>query len=97
MTEKKDQRNEKALAEDVIDMDPEIYAAFKASTHVSCKYIFRFRVTLILILENKGTSAHMLKVGTKRRRRKEEILDAREEERLRVEKAMQQENKIMQL
>mgnify|MGYP006893289609 CR=1 FL=1 len=38
-----------------------------------------------MFLESKGVGAHLLKVGSKRRRTKQEILESKDEERLRLE------------
>ena len=48
-----------------IQMDPDVLAAFKASTHVSVQ---------------KGTSGFMMKASAQRRRTKEEIAEAKAEE-----------------
>ena len=63
-------------------MDPDIYAAFMASTQISSKYavlvdhISFLDVVLTLLFvapAHKGTGAHLLKPGSKRRRRQADI------------------------
>ena len=69
-------------------MDPDIYAAFMASTQISSKYAvlvdhisFLTDVfTLLFVpLAHKGTGAHLLKPGSKRRRRQADIGGQNEE------------------
>ena len=59
-----DNRHEKlAMRHDMaVEVDPEILAVIQASTHVSTM---------------KGNSAHLLKIGTKRRRSKAEMIEFR--------------------
>ena len=68
--EKINERNQKQeVAQNaVIKMDPAIIAAFNSSTHHSSKY----RIVLIII-DQKGSGAHVLKAGSKRRRTKQQI------------------------
>ena len=51
-------------------MDPALAAAFGNSTHFSRKY----RIILTAI-DSKGSGAHLLKTGSKRRRTKQQITD----------------------
>ena len=67
-------RNEQLVAKrDLgIEMDPEIFRAFHASKHVSSKYE-RFAYLAVftvffVVAAMKGTGAHLLKAGSKRRR-----------------------------
>ena len=82
-----DARNQKITVTNnlLIDMDPEVAAAFAASTAVSSKYLVYwltlFKFWLIFwILASKGIGANLLKVGTKRRRTTAEIKAEKEEE-----------------
>ena len=77
-----------------IDMDPEVYAAFTNSTAVSSKYLSISSIILIstsiltilsLHIASKGVGVNLLKVGTKRRRTRQEILDDKEEARIKEE------------
>ena len=60
--EKISERNQKIMQTQnlAINMDPEIYAAFQASTHVSVQH---------------GISGHLMKASAKRRRTKAEIAE----------------------
>ena len=69
-------------------MDPDIYAAFMASTQISSKYavlgdLISFLnvvlTVLLLVLAHKGTGAHLLKPGSKRRRRQVDIAGQNEQ------------------
>ena len=66
------ERNQKqAQAQNLlIKMDPQLAAAFQNSTHFSRKY----RI-IVIIADQKGSGAHMLKVESKRRRTKQQIAD----------------------
>jgi len=73
-----------------IDMDPDVYAAFANSTAISSKLLlifFIFDIITIFLVHaaSKGVGADLCKVGSKRRRTRQEILDHREEERLKQE------------
>ena len=55
-------------------MDPDIYAAFMASTQISSKYVVLVDLisflavvltVLLFVLAHKGTGAHLLKPGSK--------------------------------
>ena len=94
---KVDERNIKVSANNnlTLDLDPEIAAAFKASTQVSSKYLphciidgcFVRHVTnipLLIVIAQKGSSANLLKLGTKRRKTKHQILAEREEAELKA-------------
>ena len=62
-------------------MDPEVYAAFKASSYVSGKYrklmaiIFFHNQTFIFLLVQNGVSNNMMKATAKRRRSRVQILE----------------------
>ena len=79
-------RNEKlAIEKDLnIELDASIAKAFHASTAISCKFFFiqvlflfiLFVIDPIIVsLEARGTGGMLMKVGSKRRRTKQEILD----------------------
>ena len=53
-----------------IELDPDVAAAFAASTAVSRKYLIHYFLThlFFLLAVHKGSSVNMLKVGSKRRR-----------------------------
>ena len=85
-----EERNQKIMEKQqlAIEMDPDIYAAFMASTQISSKYavlgdhISFLDVVLTLLfvtLAHKGTGAHLLKPGSKRRRRQADIAGQNEE------------------
>ena len=85
------ERNAKAAREQnlLIKMDPSLAAAFGNSTHFSRKYSIIPDKTAV----SKGSGAHMLKVGSKRRRTKQQIADDKERadrEKLDVEQKMAQ-------
>ena len=84
------ERTEKIIEKQklAIEMDPEIYAAFMASTQISSKllvlvdqisYLYVVFTVFFFILANKGTGAHLLKPGSKRRRRQTDIAGQNEE------------------
>ena len=64
----------------MIHLDPAVLEAFNISTSVSCKYphpsVLRTYVVMInnLDVEHRGTGAHLLKMSSKRRRTKQELL-----------------------
>ena len=71
-----EERNKSLLVEkgNVVNMDPEIAAVFKASTKISCKYsLILFILSSVLLLEQNGVGYHMLKVGSKKRRTKAQV------------------------
>ena len=88
-------RNSKIAANEKkhILMDPEVFAAFEASTQVSSKFgpFLRFLTSLSVRIAVNGRGVDMLKAGTKRRRTKaemeefklEQILKEEEEQNLR--------------
>ena len=88
-------RNVKVAVEKnmMINIDPGLSRIWQNSTAVSRKNshisIFSFTNLLILdfllLLETKGTSVNLLKLGTKRRRTKQEITDEQEEARIKQE------------
>ena len=53
-----------------IELDPDVAAAFEASTAVSrkCRRLYDTLIDLFLFAVQKGSSANMLKIGSKRRR-----------------------------
>jgi hypothetical protein len=82
-------RNQKVTIErDLnIKLDPKIAKAYIASTAVSCRYLILinlFSSPLILInichIEQRGTGSLLMKVGSKRRRTKQEIEDQKMED-----------------
>jgi len=77
-------RNSKIVANDnkFVAMDPEVYAAFQASTQVSSKF-YLLLSNLYVSLAVNGRGVAMLKAGTKRRRTKAEIEDFKLEEGMR--------------
>ena len=77
-------RNSKIVANDnkFVAMDPEVYAAFQASTQVSSKF-YLLLSNLYVSLAVNGRGVAMLKAGTKRRRTKAEIEDFKLEEDMR--------------
>ena len=78
-------------------MDPEVAAAFANSTAVSstyhlvicsiCSICNNNNILIILSIHvvSKGVGANLCKVGSKRRRTRQEILDDKEESRLKQE------------
>ena len=58
----------------MIELDPEIAAAFGDSANISSKYFFVFDTSqhlywyFIILLATKGRGVHILKAGSKRRR-----------------------------
>lgn len=88
-----DSRNEKMASDHnlMIELDPDIAAAFRASTQISSKYANSLvdqpkSVTLLILsTASKGISANLLKLGTKRRRSKAEIAQYKEEQAFRAE------------
>ena len=75
-------------------MDPEVAAAFANSTAVSstyhlviCSICNNNNILTILSIHvvSKGVGANLCKVGSKRRRTRQEILDDKEESRLKQE------------
>ena len=84
------ERNQKqAQAQNLlIKMDPQLAAAFQNSTHFSRKY----RI-IVIIADQKGSGAHMLKVESKRRRTKQQMDEDRqraEQEQADVEEKLRQ-------
>ena len=70
----------------LIEMDPQVYEAFQASTSVSCKCWRAFPFPVLALLTTnflltviKGISAQMLKAGSKRRRTTKQIASEKEE------------------
>ena len=78
-----------------IDMDPDIAKAFVSSNAVSSKQLdlheshFHFHKTFLISSASKGNSAFLLKVGTKRRRTRQEIQDEKEEAELKQQSVEQ--------
>ena len=70
-----------------IEMDPDVAAAFRASTAVSCKYDKFVIHDYFIYLVSKGQGVNMLKVGVKRKRTKAQI---EEDERLELEEREKQ-------
>ena len=71
-----------ATDDQMIEMDEDVYEAFTQSTAVSCKYsqlFFLFLIQVSVVVANRGVSANMLKVGSKRRRTQAEIKADKEE------------------
>ena len=71
-----EERNKSLLVDkgNVVNMDPEIAAVFKASTKISCKYsLILFILPSVLLLEQNGVGYHMLKAGSKKRRTKAQV------------------------
>ena len=71
----KDRNDQLAEKRDLmIDLDPEIAAAFGNSANISSKYFFVFDRSqhlfryLFIFLATKGRGVHILKAGSKRRR-----------------------------
>ena len=54
-------------------MDPDVAAAFRASTAVSCKYDSFVIRDYFIYLVSKGQGVNLLKVGVKRKRTKAQI------------------------
>ena len=88
-----------------IDMDPDVAKAFVSSNAVSSKQLdlheshFHFHNTFLISSASKGNSAFLLKVGTKRRRTRQEIQDQKEEAELKqqsVEQKLSQIDSLMQ-
>ena len=90
VNERCQKRNEKlAIEKDLnIQLDANVAKAFHASTTISCMsilfaFFFRFFHFIIdpifVVLEARGTGGLLMKVGSKRRRTKQEILDQKEE------------------
>ena len=108
-----DARNEKHVVSHnlMVALDPEIQKCFKNSTAISSKYIMDlFHISQFLIIHlvshvaQKGISANLCKIGTKRRRTHQEVLDDKAEmERKEAEIAQklarfhEMEAKVMQL
>ena len=71
-----EERNQKLADQKnlMISVDPEIARIFNDSNFISCKYIkikdngYNIIVICIIYIESNGSGAHLLKVGTKRRR-----------------------------
>ena len=63
----------------MITMDPDVAAAFRASTKVSRKYLGKHPNNYIVLIVAKGVSANLMQVGSKRRRTKRQIEEDREE------------------
>ena len=61
----------------LIHMDPEVAAAFQASTAVSRTCYFLISLILLFMIVVKGCGVDMLKMGNARRRSKKEILDSK--------------------
>ena len=91
-------RNSKIVANDnkFVAMDPEVYAAFQASTQVSSKF-YLLLSNLYVSLAVNGRGVAMLKAGTKRRRTKAEIEDFKLEEDLREAEELRVRQRIGQL
>ena len=76
-----------------IEMDPDVAAAFSNSTAVSSKYpcssfssFFSIMLTILSFLTaSKGVGVNLLKVGSKRRRTRQEVLDQKEEANMKQE------------
>ena len=64
----------------LINMDPEVAAAFPASTAVSRTYYFLISLILLFMIVVKGCGVDMLKMGNARRRSKKEIMDQKMKE-----------------
>ena len=75
----------------LINMDPEVAAAFQASTAVSRTCYFLISLILLFMIVVKGCGVDMLKMGNARRRSKKEILDSKIKEA--QEKALEEERK----
>ena len=75
--ERIEERNAKVTKEQnmLIHMDPEVAAAFQASTAVSRTYYFLISLILLFMIVMKGCGVDMLKMGNARRRSKKEIMD----------------------
>ena len=70
----------------MIALDPKLAEVFAKSTSVSSKLLhINFteseisNISLICLIVSKGQGANMLKVNTKRRRTKQEILDKKQD------------------
>ena len=83
-----EERNAKIAAERdmLIHLDPAVYEAFTGSTSVSCMFTISYVLCVFFLLfigsniVSRGTGAHLLKLSSKRRRTKQEmLLDAAEE------------------
>ena len=79
-------RNSKIVANEnkFLAMDPEVYAAFQASTQVSSKF-FGLLFSIHVSVAVNGRGVNMLKAGTKRRRTKAELEEFRLEEEMKEE------------
>lgn len=77
------ERNDGLAEEDHVEMDRDVYEAYQRSNAVSCMFLFVVSIfqLLLKLLEIKGSGAHLLKPGSKRRRSKAEVLREREQER----------------
>ena len=64
----------------LIHMDPEVAAAFQASTAVSRTCYLLISLILLFMVVVKGCGVEMLKQGNVRRRSKKEILDSKMKE-----------------
>ena len=75
MKDKVEERNELVVdkREMNIEMDPDVAAAFRASTAVSCKYGKFVIHDYFIYLVSKGQGVNLLKVGVKRKRTKAQI------------------------
>ena len=91
-------RNSKIVANDnkFVAMDPEVYAAFQASTQVSSKF-YLLLSNLYVSLAVNGRGVAMLKAGTKRRRTKAEIEDFKLEEGMKEEEEQRVRHRVAQL
>ena len=70
----------------MIELDPDVAAAFRGSTAVSSKFTFfiflifnRLINLLAVLVAQKGISANLCKIGSKRRRTHQEILEEKAE------------------
>ena len=63
----------------LIDIDPEIKRVLEQSKYVSSKWpffvVFRLSFNIVYCAATNGSGVHLLKVGSKRRRTKQEIKD----------------------
>ena len=81
----REERNalERAKGKGEIEMDPEIFAAYKASTLTSSMSTVAIFILILIpnpfpfLTEAKGSGADMLKLTTNRRRNKQQIKDAK--------------------
>ena len=90
-------RNSKIVANEnkFLAMDPEVYAAFQASTQVSSKLLWSVFIHVSIAVNGRGVN--MLKAGTKRRRTKAELEEFRLEEEMKEEEEKRQRQRILQL